>query len=215
YIFINNTTDLELRFNPIIQLCYYDGANDLNHWTHNLAVTTNYPIFTFVPGWKEYDHTVASEMMYFPPLTTETITTIPGMNLPADPTGPTTATGQYFSFSVPMTSNEIDLYTQYGKLAAIEGMVIDPITNVTTLSTAIRFPFGGPTGPTSPTGPWLPVPSAPNLVYHQITLEVCMLNVAGGWYGLPSERIFGYNSKNYKWSAYTTLSEVVVVLEEI
>src|SRR5690606_38980584 len=100
---VRNNTDIQLTFHPFVSLCYYDGANDGVHFGQNLAATSGglpiYPRFTVLPTWNEYETMRTSKPISINPFTTETITTIPGMNLPSDPACPTTASGQFFDLN--------------------------------------------------------------------------------------------------------------------
>jgi len=214
YVFINDT-DLYLSFVAAVNLCYYDGANDLNHFG-NVMNPTIYPALLYNPlNINEYlGHSVVTNGFHFPPFTTETIT-VQGINLPTNPSGPTTASGQFFDFThVP---NEAALFEQYGKVYAIEGAATDQY-GAQVMSTAIRFPFMGPGG--QPSAPdWIsintPSPLAQDTWYNVLSLEICQEYGSGSWANLDSFYIFTHNGQTYKWEVYTTLDEVVFSLTYI
>jgi len=203
YIFKNNT-DVELTFHPWVSLCYYDGINDTNHFSFPINNPTLYPVFNILPSpvWNEYDNKITAKIIKIPPYTTETITTTPGMNLPADPSGPKTASGQFFEFgayAVSTTPQEIALLSQYGKFIGLESNF-----------GAIKF-SSLPPG-MNPNATWQSVPVLPGStlkkLYNTSSMEVC--TVVGGIANHPSTNTVVFNGMTYTLSAYTTSTDVIV-----
>jgi len=201
YIFINNTP-YELYFHAWVSLCYYDGANDGIYFGNAISPGA-YPLFTFSPFWNEYETYVTTARISIPPNSTQTITTVPGMNLPADPNGPKTANGQFFEFNyggVPTTPQEVDLLTKYGKFIGLESSF-----------GTVKFHFLNPGN--SLGSAWLPVPASSSSslfkqFYNTSSMEVC--TITGGVANHPSVITSVKNGVTYTLKAYTTSTDVVV-----
>ena len=221
YVF-QNDTDLELNFSAIISLCYFDGFNNTSHGSINLIPLPYFHATS--PAFNEYTWYTTSKMITIPPYTTETITVSGGTILPVNPSGPTTASGQYFDlnkFNPPImpaiSPAEISLLGNKGKFVGLEGYARDPSTTGTSNLT-LRFPIG-PKYSSSFTGgtSWVPVPGLPGgyqKFYHTLTKEVCESTTSLGFPSmhLPSKS-FNIAGTNYTCSLYTTKNTVVVLLE--
>ena len=201
YIFINNS-DIELRFNAFISLCYFDGLNDGVHFGHVLN-SGNYPVFTILPNWDEYQTQVTANQIIIPKYTTETIVTMPGMTLPANPSGPKTATGQFFNIggaAVPTTTQEIELFSRFGKFIGLE-------SNVGT----IQFHFLPPGGSLGSMWQNVPLPwPTMQKVFNNMTKEICPL--VGGVANYPTTSTNVINGVTYTLRAYTDRNSVIVEL---
>lgn len=227
YIF-QNDTDLELSFHSFIELCFYDGVNDNIHFGHNLS-SGGYPLFTLSSIWNEYRTMLTANIITIAPHTRETITMSGGKILPVDPSGPITASGQYFelgsSATGPLTNPEMDFLGEFAKFVGMEGNIRDLTTGNVVGGTAIRFPLA-PTAASlpvvSPGSLWQDVPylashPSPNQkIYNTQSGEICMTTAGASTSSLanrPASYTFTYNGNSYTWSAYTTQNEVVVLLQ--
>lgn len=218
YLFINNT-DYEWRFTPVTQLCFYDGTNDNVHFGHNL---TAFPYFNATLSWSdEYTAQFTAKMIVVPPNTTETITMDNGKVLPVDPSGPTTASGQFFDLESSsmgsLNQNEMDFFGDYLKFVGLEGGVVLP--SGATINTTIKFPLGTQYSASSnPGGSWAMIPNMNPLadvkVFHFGTKEICTIDSNSGFLSPKLSFVsFNIGSQNYTASAYTTRNQVIVVLE--
>ena len=223
YIF-QNDTDYEFRFQAIIHLCFFDGSNNNVHFGHNLSMFPYFAIPFPNTNWNEYTWSQTAKMITIPPHTTETIK-ISGKILPVDPSGPKTASGQYFDLNkylpgiMPAISNaEIDFFGNYGKFVGFEGAVYDPATS-SNANTTLRFPLGPQYSNISFWGSsfWANVPipgSTQQKLFNTQTNEICTANPSPGLIGSrPSFQSFTINGSSHVCSAYTTTDSVVVVVQ--
>lgn len=224
YIFDNTTTDLVLHFNPLISLARFDGVYDNIHSMWGAPLNpTDYP--NLLLGNDEYFKLVECNPISIAPGTTDILG--PGGQLPLSPVG-------YLSIAPPTTSLEWTLLYEFGKMYAIDAVVMDTFGNVIA-SDRLRFPFLAPgvTQPPAASG-FLPMPVHPtnpqpeqyDLWYHEDTFEICIGSdpeyaAIGGAHGLidrPSELTFTHEYapgqyRDYILSLTTDLTTVRITLQ--